>query len=143
MAIFCRRIEGVGVVTSRPRSALTSRRCLELDDQLGRDPAAVLDLEALGFGPFADIGYVRTRSRSSAAAPTAWTPNSPADLAPDCDVRRHGLPQLLGMSGIQIDLIVDAVQTETNRSVRCAAVEVVSEYCLYLLSHRYPIRRTG
>jgi hypothetical protein len=139
MAIFCRRIEGVGIATSRPHAALTSRCCLELDDQLGWDPAAVLDLKALRLGPFADIGSVRIRSRTSATAPTAWTPSSRADLTPGCDVQRQDLPQILGVGGIQIDLIGDAVQAEANRSLRFTAVKVIGEECLYPLRHRCSI----
>ena len=36
----------------------------------------------------------------------------------------------------QVDLVVDAIQAETNGTLRLATIEVVNEQDLYLLGHR-------
>jgi hypothetical protein len=41
--------------------------------------------------------------------------------------------------GVQVDLILGAVQPEPDRAFSLAAIEVVDEQGLYLLSHRYSI----
>jgi hypothetical protein len=51
------------------------------------------------------------------------------------DVGCQRIPQLLGMPGVQIDLILDAIQAETGRSLSGAPIKVIDEQGLYLLSH--------
>jgi hypothetical protein len=43
--------------------------CFESDHQLGRDPAAVFDLDALRFGPLADLGGVQPARRGPPPGP--------------------------------------------------------------------------
>jgi hypothetical protein len=46
------------------------------------------------------------------------------------------------MPGVQVDLVLGAVQPEPDRAVGLAAIEVVDEQGLYLLSHSCPISLT-
>ena len=36
----------------------------------------------------------------------------------------------------QVDLVLDAIQAETNGALRLAAIEIINEQDLYLLGHR-------
>ena len=49
--------------------------------------------------------------------------------------RRPGVPRLLRMLGVQVDLIFRAVQPETDRPLSGAAVDVIDEQRLHLMGH--------
>ena len=56
--------------------------------------------------------------------------------APSPHVGRQRVTQLLGMRGVQVDLVLRAVQSETDRALRSAAVQVIDEQGLYLRPSR-------
>jgi hypothetical protein len=97
-----------------------------------RDPAAVLDLDALLPGPFTDL--VRVNGTGSAAA--AGGPPGAAGLAAVRNVGRQGLVQFFTVRDAQIDLVVGAVETEAGSAFGLAAVDIVDEERLYLLGQR-------
>src|ERR1700759_5052772 len=116
-------------------AALFSGRGLELDHQLGGNAAAVLYVNALGLGPLADFGGVQPGRRGSPRRP-CWPPGGPAPGPPGrADVGRQCLTQRLGVTGIQVDLVLGAVQPETDCPFGLTSVEVIDEHSLYLLSH--------
>jgi hypothetical protein len=55
------------------------------------------------------------------------------------DVARQHIPQRLGMLGVQVDLVLGAVQTEADSAFSLTAIEVIDEQDLYLLGHRFSI----
>jgi hypothetical protein len=122
-------------------SALASV-CLELDHQVGGHPAAVFYLDALRPGPFADLGGVQAAHRSAATA-AGWPAGAAADPTGGIHVPGQRILQLLGVPGVQVDLILGAVQSEADGTLGGAAVEVVDEQGLYLLRHGRPGPLTG
>jgi Protein of unknown function (DUF4242) len=107
---------------------------LELHHQLGRDAAAVFDLDALGFGPLADLGGVQPARRSPPPGPCR--PAGSAVGPPrGAHILRKRLAQLLGVFFVQVDLVLGAVQPETDGSLGGAAVKVIDEQGLDLLGH--------
>jgi len=50
-------------------------------------------------------------------------------------IARQCVPQCLGMLGVQVDLILRAVEPEADGTLSFTAVEVIDEQGLYLLSH--------
>jgi hypothetical protein len=114
---------------------LSGRDGFELDHQLGGNPSAVLYFHPLRFGPLAHLGAVHAARRCPASAP-GWS----SGTAPGPSLGREG--QRLGMLGVQIDLILGTVQPETDSTFSLAAVEVVDEQGLYLLSHMCPVLRS-
>jgi hypothetical protein len=112
---------------------LLARRRLKLHDQSSRHPAAILHFNALGLGPLAYLGCVQPVCRSTARA-ARRPPGSAADPPGSTHVAGQGIPQLPGMPGVQVDLVLRAVQAETDGSFGGTAVEVIDEQGLYLLS---------
>jgi hypothetical protein len=107
---------------------------LELHDQSSGYPAAILHLNTLSLGPLAYLGGVQPACRSPAG--TAGRPPGNAAGPPgSTHVACQGIPQLLGMPGFQVDLVLRAVQAETDGSLGGTAVKVIDEQSLYLLSH--------
>src|SRR5262245_59983193 len=107
---------------------------LELDHQLGGHPAAVLYVNALGLSPLTDLGGVQPGGRRPPRG--AIRPPGAASGPPrGAHVGRQRLTQRLGVRGVQVDLVLGAVQAETDRPFRLGPVEVVDEHSLYLLSH--------
>src|SRR6185437_7349891 len=114
--------------------ALVSRRCLEFDDEFGGYPAAVFDVDALGLGPLADFGGVQgVRLRFACAA--GWRPGAGADAAAGGHIACQGVSQFLCVLGVEVDLVVGAVQSEADSAFGLAAVEVIDEEGLYFLGH--------
>src|SRR5437868_3061884 len=107
---------------------------LELHDQFSGYPAAILHFNALGLGPLAYLGGVQSARRSPARA-AGRPPGSAAGPPGSTCVAGQGIPQLLGMLGVQVDLVLRAVQAETDGSFGGTAVKVIDEQGLYLLSH--------
>jgi len=107
---------------------------LELDHQFGGHPSAVLHVDALRLGPLADLGAVhpvRPRPEAAAGWPTGTASGPPRSL----HVARQRVPQRPGVLGVQVDLILGAVQSESDGILSGAAVEVIDEQDLYLLSY--------
>src|SRR5207249_851505 len=74
----------------------------------------------------------------SAAAAAGWRAGAAADPAGSIDVPGQRIPQFPGVPGVQVDLILGAVQPEADGTLGDAAVEVIDEQGLYLLSHGRP-----
>ena len=106
---------------------------LELHDQFSRYPAAVLHFDALGLGPFAYLGGVQPACRTPARA-AGRPPGSAAGPPGRTHVAGQGIPQLLRVPGVQVDLVFRAVQAETDGSLGGTAVKVIDEQGLYFLS---------
>src|SRR5579859_3004695 len=118
----------------RASRVLLSRGCLEFHHQFGRDAAAVFDLDALGFGPLADLGGVRPARRSPPPGP-CWAAGSAIGPPPSAHILRKRLAERLGVFFVQVDLVLGAVQPETDGSLGGAAVKVIDEQGLDLLGH--------
>jgi hypothetical protein len=106
----------------------------ESDHQLGRYPAAVFDLDALGFGPLADLSGIQPARRGPPPGPCGPA-SSAAGPPPSAHITRKRLAQLLGVFFVQVDLVLGAVQPETDGSFGGAAVKVIDEQGLDLLGH--------
>src|SRR5689334_11998128 len=107
---------------------------LELDHQFGGHPPAVLHVDALRLGPLADLSAVHPvcpRPAAAAGRPPGTAPRPPRRL----HVARQRVPQRAGMLGVQIDLILGAVQSEADGALSLAAVKVIDEHSLDLLGH--------
>jgi hypothetical protein len=99
---------------------------LELHYQFSGYPPAVLHVDALGLGPLAYLGGVRPACRFPAGA--AGRPQgSAADPLGSTDVAGLGIPQLLGVPDVQVDLVLLAVQAEADVSLGGTAVEVIAD----------------
>src|SRR5579859_2868092 len=107
---------------------------LEFHHQLGRHAAAVFDLDALGFGPLADLGGVRPARRSPAPGPR-WPAGSAVGPPPGAHISRECRAQFPGVLLVQVDLVLGAVQPETDGSLGGTAVKVIDEQGLDLLGH--------
>src|SRR5208282_147346 len=105
-------------------------------------PAAVLYLDALRPGPLAHLGGVQAARRAAAAA-TGRLAGAAAGPAGSIDVPGQRIPQLPGVPGIQVDLILGAVQPEADGTLGGGAVDVIDEQGLDLLSHGRPGPLTG
>src|SRR5208282_5797528 len=97
-------------------------RGLELDYQFSRYPAAAFDVDALRLSPLADLGGVQP-IRWRSASDAGWPPGAASGSAGCAHVACQRVPQFLGMSGVQVDLIVGAVQPEADGTVSLAAIE--------------------
>ena len=109
----------------------------EFDHQFGRHPAAVFYLEALGFGPLADVGGVRPARRSPAPGP-GWPAGSAAGPPCGAHITRKRVPKLPGVLVVQVDLVLGAVQPEPDGSLGATAVKVIDEQGLDLLGPGLP-----
>src|SRR5512140_118686 len=89
-----------------PAAPLIPRCRPEPDDQLGRYPTAVLDLDTLRLSPFADLRGVQPAGRGPARG--ARGPARSGATAPPrrLDVARQRLTERLGVLGVQVDLIL-------------------------------------
>src|SRR4051794_9763317 len=94
------------------------------------DTASVGHLEAVVAGPGADVGGARS---GAGARPPATPPGGPARGA---DGRRKGVAQLAGVLGVEVDLVVLAVQGEGHGLLGGGAVDVVDEDDVHLLRHQ-------
>ena len=98
--------------------------CLERDYEFSGYPAAVFHVDALGLGPLADLNGVQSACRCPVPA-TGGSAGGAADPPPGLYAGGKGVPQLLGVLGVQVDLILGAVESEADRDLGGAAVEVV------------------
>jgi hypothetical protein len=107
---------------------------LEFNYKFGGYPSAVFDVDALGLGPLVDFGGVQgARLRFAPAA--GWPPGAGADAAGGGHIACQSVPQLLGVLGVQVDLVLGAVEAEPDSAFGLAAVEVVDEEGLDLLGY--------
>ena len=109
----------------------------ELDDQFGRHAAAVLDLDALGLGPFADLSGVQAAGRRPAPAPRG--PASGAAPPRGLDVPRERLAERFGVLRVQVDLVLGTIQRKADGTLCLTAIDVIDEQGLYLLGHVYSV----
>ena len=123
-------------------SALLTGGGPELYYQVSGYPAAVLHLDALRLGPFADLGAIDAIGPCPAPAP-GRPPRTASGPPRRPHVARQRIPQRLGMLGVQVDLVIGAVQTEADSSFSLTAIKVIDEQGLYLLSHGRPGPLTG
>ncbi len=79
--------------------ALLSRRGLEFNDEFGGYAAAVFDVDALGSGPFADLGGIRPGRRWLAAA-AGGAPGWAAGAAGGGNVAGQGVSERLSVPGV-------------------------------------------
>src|SRR5215471_11578422 len=114
-----------GAISPTPKASqpLLSGRGLEFDHQLGWYPSTVLHLDALRLGPFADLGAVDAIGPCPAPAP-GRPPRTASGPPRRPHVARQRIPQRLGVLGVQVDLILGAVQPEPDSSLSLAAIEV-------------------
>ena len=105
---------------------------LKLHDQFSGYPTAILHFNALSLGPLAHLGGVQPARRSPARA-ARGPPGRAAGPPGSAHVAGQGIPQLLGMPGVQVDLAVRAVQAETDGFLGGTAVKVIYEQGLYLM----------
>src|SRR5690625_588656 len=135
-ALRARGCSGLGVRSQRtPGFGASVRRGVRLPD-LGGHPATIGDLPAVGLGPLAN------GRRVGRAATGALAPGAPPSTDPAClgDVLREAVAQCPGILGREVDLVIDAVETEPDRLLGLAAIEVVNEENLDLLRHDQPFR---
>src|ERR1039457_3156981 len=85
-------------------------------------------------GPAACLRVADAIRRSLASA-LACAPGGAGDLPAGVDIAGQGRPQFLGVAGIQVNLVLRAIQSEDDSSLRFAAVEVVNKEGLYFLRH--------
>ena len=111
----------------------------EPDDQLGRDPAAVLDLDTLRLGPFADLRGGQPAGRGPACR--ARRPARSGATAPPrgLDVARQRLTERLGVLGVQVDLVLGTIKRKADGTLCLTTIDVIDEQGLYLLSHVYSV----
>src|SRR5271165_4605557 len=127
---------------------LVTCSCPVLGEDVSRNPAAFFDLKPLCLSPGAYLG-VADAARGSLAPVLAWPPGRAGNLPAGVGIAGQGCPQFLGVLGTQVNLVLLAVQPETDRVFCFAAIKVVDEEGLYFLGHaclrscrfRYPIVR--
>ena len=107
---------------------------LESGHQFGGHPSAVFHLDALRLGPLTHLGGVRPAARSLASA-VGWPPGAAPRPPGGTHVARQRLPQRPGMLGVQVDLVLGAVQREADGPFSLGAIQVIDEQDLYLLSY--------
>src|SRR5215472_1378905 len=122
------------------RAATLIPRCRpELDDQLGRHPAAVLYLDTLRLSPFTNLRGVQSAGRGPAPGPRGPARSGAAAPPRGLDVTRQRLAQRLGVLGVQVDLVLRAIQRKADRTLCLTTIDVIDEQGLYLLSHVYSV----
>jgi adenosylcobinamide-GDP ribazoletransferase len=80
----------------------------EPDDQFGRDPTAILDLNALRLGPLADFRRVDPARRSPAAG-SHRTTCRPRAAPRGVNVLGQSLPQRVSVLCVQVDLVLSTI----------------------------------
>ena len=113
---------------------LAGRGCLVLHDYARRDTAALADCDALFHGPGPAVTAALTAGRS------AGTPagRGSASLAAMLDIRRDLLAERGSVLLAQVDLVLGAAETEPDRLIGPAAIQVVFQRHRYLLCHPVP-----
>ena len=115
-------------------SALLAGGSLELGHQAVGHPAAGFCLDALCPGPLAIWVVLRPlpgRGCYGLACGRCFWPGS-------INVPGQRIPQLPVVPGVQVDLVLGAVQPGPDGTLGGAAVEIIDKQDLYLLSHGRP-----
>src|SRR5690625_1264631 len=118
--------------------AAASVRAVVGVDDLGRDAAAVGDGVAVVTRPLANLrGVARPAARAAGAARAAAAAGGPAPTrtAGVPDPGGHGVAQLGGILGREVDLVVHTVEAEQDRLVRGGPVDVIDKSDHDLLHH--------
>lgn len=102
-------------------------------DDLGRDPAALFDLNPVCLGPGAYLG-VADVVRGGLAPVLPCLPGGCGGPPAGVDVAGQGGPQLRGVVCAQVNLVLRSVQPENDCAFCFAAVEVVDEEGLYFFA---------
>src|SRR5215467_2913940 len=109
---------------------------LVLFDHARRNSPAIAHPNAAVFRPRADVtAALASRSRPGPGGPAG---HSPAQLAGMAHEGSELLTESQGMLVAQIDLIVSAVEPESQGFIGMTAVNIVSQLDAYLLSHLLP-----
>src|SRR6202034_3216469 len=96
-------------ITRAPLRCLRPCSGLVLLDDVGRDTAAVLDLDALPLGPLADLGGVDGGAASPAAGRAPARAAGPPGMR---EVLLQRVAQLVAVRGAEVDLVFRAVEAE-------------------------------
>ena len=83
-------------------------------------------MDTLRLGPLSDLRSVQSASRSLALA-AGGPARAAANPPPGPHIGSQRVPQLLGMPGVQVDLLLRAVQPEADRTLSGTAVQVIDE----------------
>src|SRR5215469_13212406 len=113
---------------------------LVLGNQIGGDPATILNVVPVLARPVPDFGRVHRRTgppTGTTCSATSAT-RSAADLAGVADVLSESRAKLFRVLRVQVDLVFSPVESEPHGSLCCPAVNVVYEECCDLLSHWNP-----
>ncbi len=101
-----------------------------LGEDVSWDPATVLDLKVLRFGPDAYLGVADAACGSLASV--LGCAGGACDPPAGFDIPGQGSSQFLGVAGAQVDLVVRAVQAEKDGTFCFAAVEVsMKKVCIF------------
>ena len=105
---------------------------LEPGRQLSWHPSAVFTSMPAPW-PRAHLGGVQPAARRPTSG-TGWPPG--AAPGPPCGthIRRQRVSQRPGMLGVQVDLVLRAVQAKADSIFSLSAIQVIDEQDLYLLS---------
>src|SRR5579872_989255 len=123
----------VAVRETADGAELPASRRLELHHQLGRYPAAPLNIDTLGPRPLPHLGRVRP-ARSPPPHTTRRPPRHRA-LPARRHVRPQHLPQRRAVLRVQVNLELIPVQREPDSSLGLTAVDIVHERRHDLLRH--------
>src|SRR6266851_2819291 len=121
-----------------PRGTLALRlapadRRVVLLQHAGRDTAALTDCQAVLFRPGPDI----TAALTADCGPPGPARLCPPGLAGVLKIGRELLAERGGVLGVQVNLIVGAVEGEPHRLLRRAAGQIVFQGYGYFLGHLY------
>ena len=97
---------------------------LESGHHLGRHASAVLHVDSLHLRPLAHFSGIQPARRLPAATRAG---RRALPLPPGIDIARQCVPQCPGILGVQVDLILRAVEPEADGALRLAAIEVIDE----------------
>src|SRR2546421_3847453 len=120
-------------------AALIPRCRPEPDDQFGRNPAAVLDVDTLRLRPFTDFRRVQPACRRPASGPSRPTRRGATAAPRSLNITRQRLAERLGVLGVQVDLILGTIQRKADGPLCLTTIDVIDEQGLYLLSHVYSV----
>ncbi len=123
----------------QPYVGLVTRSRPEPDDQFSWYATAILDFDTLRLSPLTNLRGVKTAGCCPAPAP-GWPPGR-ATTTPPCGVNISGqrFAQRLSMLRVQVNLVLRTIQRKADGPLGLAAIDVIDEQGLYLLSHVYSV----
>src|SRR5690625_712799 len=108
-----------------------------LAQDVGRDPATIGDFQALLASPVANgTGVVPVRRGGAGGGPTRASATT-AHLACGADPGREIVPELGGILGRKVHLVVGTADRESNGLLSGATVDIVDQQDLTLLRHAW------